>query len=74
VARRRNRYFWFPQFSLRILLLSTLVLGALAGVFGPSVAEMMRQWDATEPSGPWEIEYRSLEPMGYFESAESPLR
>jgi hypothetical protein len=79
--RHENEPLRFPQVSLRVLLVSTLVLGALAGTFGPSLAEAIRQGDAPEPpvvigeEGYPPVGSRAdLEPLGYFESAESPLR
>ena len=77
---RKQRRFRLPQVSLRTLLLGTFSAGIVAGTCGPAAVHAFRAWLVADPAAAaseWDIE--ELPPaggelLGYYESAESPLR
>jgi hypothetical protein len=72
-----------PQFALRTLALGGLLVGTVAGLWGPKMAKSIRTW--LEPP-PAKVQQPFVLPMtqnrgewdpsrtGYYESAETPLQ
>jgi hypothetical protein len=65
------------QFSLRSFMLAAVLLGLLAGVLGPKLAQAWRVWQPPAarpilPPAATSAEHRESDD-GYFESGETPL-
>jgi hypothetical protein len=71
-----------PQFGLRTLVVGGLLVGAIAGMYGPTIVESIRTWLAPAPLNVQQPFVLPIAPTrdwdskqtGYFESAETPLR
>jgi hypothetical protein len=78
-SNSRLRKKWNPwQTSLRTLLLVATGIGTLAGIFGPTVARRIREFNSVPPElQPIDVRvnvrFSGEDSNGYFESAETPL-
>ena len=80
--KRKRSMFRRPQFALRTLVIGGLLIGTIAGLYGPKMVQSIRTWLEPKPinvqqqfllRAPPAGDWNSAQ-TGYYESAETPLR